>query len=61
MKHDADDKGRHHHYDSAKGTVIVTLNSASAAYPSKSYCVFGRITSDDADKNPKKLFRFDFG
>ena len=56
MKHDADDKDGTTHYDSAKGTVIVTLNSASAAYPSKSYCVFGRITSDDADKNPKKSY-----
>lgn len=55
MKRDADDE-KETYYDSAKGTVIVTLNSASAAYPSKSYCVFGRITSDDADKNPKESY-----
>ena len=56
MKHDADDEDGTTHYDSAKGTIVITLASASSVYPANSYCVFGRVTSDDADNNPKESY-----
>lgn len=58
MKRNEDDKddAEHNYYNSATGNVVVTIASASGVYPSDSYCAFGRLTMDDADKNPKESY-----
>ncbi|MBQ6883724.1 MAG: peptidylprolyl isomerase [Clostridia bacterium] len=49
LKRDYDD-GESSKYNTAKGTVIVCLSSGAAStFSSDRYCVFGMVTSDDAN------------
>ena len=50
MKRDYDN-GTDKKYDTAKGAVIVAMNSVST-FPSDKYCVFGMICDDDEKLNP---------
>lgn len=50
-KHDAVSTKETSKYDTAKGTIIVAL-SAVGKFNEKDYCVFGKITTDDASDNP---------
>ena len=49
LKRDYDD-GKSSQYDTGKGTIIVCLSSGAAStFSSDRYCVFGMVTSDDAN------------